>query len=165
MRSSKRSIIFKIPKEELQSIIDASSSKSEILRKLGINEFTGNRKTLESRFSIESFDFSAFEMNKKKFEEERLKKLARNCIVSDESIFRQNSSYSNGLGIKRRLLKLGVSYKCVECGNDGVHNSRPLALQLDHINGVHNDNRLENLRFLCPNCHSQTHTFSGKNKF
>ena len=38
-----------------------------------------------------------------------------------------------------------------------------LTLQLDHINGINNDNRKENLRFLCPNCHSQTNTFAGKN--
>ena len=41
-------------------------------------------------------------------------------------------------------------------------NGIPLVLQLDHINGINNDNRIENLRFLCPNCHSQTTTFSGK---
>ena len=55
-----------------------------------------------------------------------------------------------------------LEYKCSICGNNGVYMEKPLTLQLDHINGVNNDNRLENLRFLCPNCHSQTETFSGK---
>lgn len=41
---------------------------------------------------------------------------------------------------------------------------KELILELDHINGIRNDNRLENLRFLCPNCHSQTPTFKGRNK-
>ena len=43
-------------------------------------------------------------------------------------------------------------------------NGKPLVLQLDHINGISNDNRIENLRFLCPNCHAQTESFAGRNK-
>lgn len=56
-----------------------------------------------------------------------------------------------------------MEYKCACCGNTGEWNGRPLVLQLDHINGDNCDNRLENLRFLCPNCHSQTDTFAGRN--
>jgi 5-methylcytosine-specific restriction endonuclease McrA len=56
-----------------------------------------------------------------------------------------------------------LEYKCANCGIK-EWNNLPLSLQLDHINGVNNDHRLENLRFLCPNCHSQTDTYSGKNK-
>lgn len=41
--------------------------------------------------------------------------------------------------------------------------NKKITLQLDHINGINNDNRVENLRFLCPNCHSQTSTYTGKN--
>jgi hypothetical protein len=50
------------------------------------------------------------------------------------------------------------------CDNSGIHCGLPLVLQLDHINGVHNDNRIENLRWLCPNCHTQTHTFAGRKR-
>ena len=53
-------------------------------------------------------------------------------------------------------------YKCEGCGIDSWQ-GQSLTLDLDHINGVSNDHRLENLRFLCPNCHSQTETFRGKN--
>jgi 5-methylcytosine-specific restriction endonuclease McrA len=67
--------------------------------------------------------------------------------------------------LKKRLVKEGIlEYKCVLCGNDGNHNGLPLTLQLDHINGVNNDHRLNNLRLLCPNCHTQQDTYAGKNK-
>jgi hypothetical protein len=56
-----------------------------------------------------------------------------------------------------------IPYKCNECEiNDW--NGKKLSLHLDHINGKNGDHRLENLRFLCPNCHSQTDTYTGKNK-
>lgn len=51
-------------------------------------------------------------------------------------------------------------YKCEIC-NISEWQNKPLVLQVDHINGIHNDNRVENLRFICPNCHSQTETFCG----
>ena len=66
--------------------------------------------------------------------------------------------------LKQRILKENlIPYRCIECNNGGTHNNKPLTLHLDHINGINNDNRIENLRFLCPNCHSQTETYAGKN--
>jgi 5-methylcytosine-specific restriction endonuclease McrA len=83
---------------------------------------------------------------------------------SDEKVFVENSSYQR-YGIKKRILKKNLlEYKCVCCGNVGTHNGQELVLQLDHINGVNNDHRLENLRFLCPNCHTQQDTYAAKNK-
>lgn len=82
-----------------------------------------------------------------------------------EEIFCEDSEYTNTKRIKRIILKNNwLPYKCSECGNIGEYFGRSLVLELNHINGHHNDNRLENLEFLCPNCHSQTETFSGKNK-
>ena len=67
--------------------------------------------------------------------------------------------------MKSRLIKEEIlEYKCALCGNTGEWQGQSLTLQLDHINGINNDNRLKNLRLLCPNCHSQTKTFSGRNK-
>lgn len=57
-----------------------------------------------------------------------------------------------------------IPYECAICGNIGEWQGSPMALELDHINGVPNDHRLENLRFLCPNCHAITDTYCGKNK-
>jgi len=65
--------------------------------------------------------------------------------------------------LKRRLIFTGLlENKCLSCGNTGEWNGKPMTLELDHINGDSNDNRLENLRILCPNCHSQTPTFRKK---
>ena len=82
-----------------------------------------------------------------------------------KDILIKNSTYNNRTALKKRLIDEHVlEYKCAICGNKGEWNSYPLTLQLDHINGINNDNRVQNLRFLCPNCHSQTSTFSGRNK-
>lgn len=61
------------------------------------------------------------------------------------------------------LTKIGREYKCEGCGIGPEWNNKKLTLQVDHINGVNYDHRPENLRFLCPNCHSQTDTFCWKN--
>jgi Zn finger protein HypA/HybF involved in hydrogenase expression len=72
--------------------------------------------------------------------------------------------YSSRASVRRVILKENlIEYKCSEC-NVKTWNGKILSLHLDHINGINSDNRLENLRFLCPNCHSQTETYTGKNK-
>jgi hypothetical protein len=65
--------------------------------------------------------------------------------------------------LKSALIKFGRDYCCVECGLLPLWNEKKLVLQVDHINGIPYDHRPENLRFLCPNCHSQTPTFAWKN--
>ena len=62
--------------------------------------------------------------------------------------------------IKRRKF---LPHHCSECGLGPKWNGVPLVLQYDHINGVRTDQRIENLRTVCPNCHSQTDTFAGRN--
>jgi hypothetical protein len=53
--------------------------------------------------------------------------------------------------------------KCYECGLSDTWNGKPITLEIDHINGNSLDHRVENLRLLCPNCHSQTSYFRGRN--
>ncbi len=84
--------------------------------------------------------------------------------VSLNDVLTLNSSYSPRL-LKKRLIKEGLLFNyCNVCNIQPLWNNLPLQLQLDHINGNNRDNRLENLRLLCPNCHSQTDTFAAKNK-
>lgn len=65
--------------------------------------------------------------------------------------------------VKRRLLRAGlIQNRCQVCGLEEWQGRR-LTMQIDHINGIGNDHRLENLRMLCPNCHSQTATYGGRN--
>lgn len=86
-----------------------------------------------------------------------------------EEILVENSKYEQIHHLKIRLVRAGLleyrwEYRCARCGNSGYWNNKPLTLQLEHKNGIHNDHRIENLEFLCPNCHSQTETYSGRNK-
>ena len=65
--------------------------------------------------------------------------------------------------IKNRLIRAGIlENRCGECGLTEWRGKR-LGIQIDHVNGIRDDNRIENLRMLCPNCHSQTETFAGYN--
>jgi hypothetical protein len=80
----------------------------------------------------------------------------------EEYLTESSSIQSNSL--KRRLLSSGLKQPKCECCGITEWNSKPAPLELDHINGVNTDNRIENLRILCPNCHAQTETYRGKNK-
>lgn len=73
-------------------------------------------------------------------------------------------STRRGASLKQRLIDEGlIEDICSECGLGPTWNGEPITLQLDHISGDRTDNRLENLRVLCPNCHSQTDTWTGRN--
>jgi 5-methylcytosine-specific restriction endonuclease McrA len=66
-------------------------------------------------------------------------------------------------GVRRRLLRDGIFINaCSDCGLTEWR-GRPISMHIDHVNGVRDDHRLENLRMLCPNCHSQTPTYAGRN--
>lgn len=84
-------------------------------------------------------------------------------FITEDILEGKHPQYSTGK-LKSRIIKENILPNvCDNCGIDSW-NDKPIVLQLDHINGNSKDHKLENLRLLCPNCHSQTNTWCGKNK-
>ncbi len=71
---------------------------------------------------------------------------------------------TGGTVLRRAMRASGKLYACAQCGLLPIWRGEELTLHVDHINGLGWDDRIENLRFLCPNCHSQTPTYCGRNK-
>lgn len=145
-------------KENVQKAIKASVNYSECVRKLGLSgKAPGNRQTLKKYISKYDIDLSHFTFLPRYENRNPRDKTPLNEVLT------KNSYYDNS-SLKKRLLEKGLFQKrCSDCGLTTHWNGKPLTLQVDHINGVSTDNRIENLRLLCPNCHSQTPTWGSKN--
>jgi transposase-like protein/5-methylcytosine-specific restriction endonuclease McrA len=154
------SILRELTKQELEDFIERHSSFKNIFDELGMRGTGSSYNILKEVFENNDLDHTIF---KKKDLEIRKNQKGFNRI-NNEDMFVENSNTSRS-SVKRRILRETlIKYECSECGINDQWNGKTISLQLDHINGEGNDNRLENLRFLCPNCHSQTETFSGKHK-
>lgn len=149
-------LISKFSDEEFSNIVKESETVSEIAFKLGYRSKGGGvTKLIKDKIGELDIDTSHFNRYAKNHSPERYKSL--------EDILVEDSTYTNNTSLKKRLLESNLlEYKCSICGINEWQ-EKPLSLQLDHINGNNKDDRIENLRLLCPNCHSQTDTFSGKN--
>lgn len=151
----KISKVYQVSDEEFIKIVNNSHSYSDCLRSLGLGTKGGSSTdTLKRRIK---------ELNLSTAHFSRITSGAYQRYSIDE-ILVENSTYANISSLKKRLINEKIlEYKCAICGNTGEWLGKSLNLQLDHINGNNTDHRIENLRFLCPNCHSQTETYAGKN--
>lgn len=162
-----KSKIRNISKEKLQKILDISTSLSNALTIIGFKTKGYNRKTLKKIIEEYKLDLSNMKENYKKMIEKNsnlISNFKKKKVDEYKLIFCENSKIKRytikNIIIREKLLK----FQCNLCGNKGNWQKLKLVLQLDHKNGISDDYRLENLRFLCPNCHSQTDTYAGKNK-
>jgi hypothetical protein len=146
--------------EAAREAIAASKSYSEALRRLGMRAAGGNHATLRKyveriwQIPTDHFDRHA---------SQRIQ-LANRPARPLEEYLTEHSSYSRG-SLKRRLFAEGLKKRrCELCGVGDRWQGRPMALVLDHVNGVADDNRLENLQIVCPNCAATLETHCGRNK-
>jgi len=160
MSKTRTSIIWKITDEELKKLVDTNITISGILQKLGLTSKGSNNSTLHKRLQESSIVCNY----PRGLNSNKGKKFSDKHRISLEEAMVENSSYGRG-HLKKRLIREGLLKEiCNECGQLPEWKGKKLVLILDHINGISNDHRLENLQFLCPNCNSQTDTFAGKNK-
>ena len=144
--------------EDFIEAVKESLSVAQVLSKLGLRPTGGNYKIFHTRVSSLNLDTSHFTG------QGHLKGKTHCWTKKDLSeIMVENSNYQSNK-LRKRLLEEGIKeHRCENCGNTEWL-GEPISLELDHINGKNTDNRLENLRVICPNCHAQTPTYRGKNK-
>ena len=139
-------------KEEIIEKVNNCTSFSSLAKELNYNSRGAILTTIKNYLIQNNIDFSHFTGLPKN-------KQAR----TPDNIFVLNSTAAQK--VLRRYYKDGnyTPYKCAICGQEPFWNGKPLTLTLDHINGNNKDDRLENLRWICPNCDRQLDTYGSKN--
>jgi len=145
-------------KENVEKIINESKSQKEVLEKMGLRSAGSNFSTLKKYIELYELDTSHF---KRCYEDMVLFNGENKISLCDVLI--ENSTYDRR-SLKDRLYNEGLKErKCELCGQGEEWTGKHMSLILDHINGIHNDNRIGNLRIVCPNCNATLDTHCGKN--
>jgi len=144
-------------KEELIEAVNNSNSYGDTLSNLGRCRSGTSYICLKNNIEKYKIDISHF--GSKKIERTHKGRLTANQILVNDQT-RTTRRKSNQL--RRALIEVGVEHECTKCGLKDTWQDTPITLEIDHINGDWKNNTKENLRFLCPNCHSQTDSFFNK---
>jgi len=156
---------MKYTKELLEPIVKESRSVTEVLQKLGIKKNNGgNNSYISSRIKKYGLDTSHFLGQSWNTGKGRKRVGGSKYKEADEILIKRSdgSIREKGHRLRRALVEKGIDKCCSKCKTT-KWNGDDLVLEVDHINGDPLDNRIENLRFLCPNCHSQTKNFRRYN--
>ncbi len=156
---ARKSPIWLMPKNEFEELVKSKKSISDIVRHFNFAITGKANRMIQQRCVEEDIDLSHIPLG---LNSNKGRKFPSKAIPLKE-VMVKNSTYDRG-SLKRRLLKKGIlENKCNICEQEGEWQGKKLVMVLDHINGISNDHREENLQMLCPNCNSQQKTFSGRN--
>lgn len=147
--------MIKYTREILEKAVKESLNITQVLKALGISNYGGGMANhIHSRIKKLEISTSHFLWNKtnsgSRYKGGCEKRTAESLLVKRSP----NERRESGKRLRRALVESGVAYECSLCKVSDWQN-RSLTLEVDHINGQRTDDRKENLRFLCPNCHSQ----------
>ncbi|MFJ7048891.1 HNH endonuclease signature motif containing protein [Streptomyces sp. NPDC101112] len=147
----------------LQAAVSASTSTCEVLRRLGLQVVGGHHAHIGRRIKAYGIDTSHFVtvVRTERMRDNRRRRTPQEILVQDTSA---HATRTPSTRLRRAMLEVGIDERCSLCGIAAIWLGEPLPLEVDHINGDWRDNRIENLRFLCPNCHSTTDTYRGRSK-
>ncbi|MFF8730263.1 HNH endonuclease signature motif containing protein [Streptomyces sp. NPDC015171] len=147
-------------KDVLEEAAAASTNMCEVLRHLGLEVVGGHHTHITRRIKAYGIDISHFQAPTRRGEPWRARRPQTLLVEQPAGEARRVP----GDRLKRAMAAEGVPECCARCGTGPVWRGRPLPLEVDHIDGNWRDNRIENLRLLCPNCHSATDTYRGRGK-
>ena len=143
--------------QTLEPVVAISKSYSDVLKHFGLHITGGNHNNIKKSIKKCGIDTSHFGVDLNN----NWNKKSPNDILVDNP---DATNRTDVRQLRRALAEIGVSYNCVKCGNNGEWMSSIVVLEIDHIDGNWKNNRRENLRYLCPNCHSQTPNYYNKTK-
>ncbi|MFF5567292.1 HNH endonuclease [Streptomyces sp. NPDC012623] len=145
-----------IPEPALRRAVPAASGYAEVMRALGLTVNDTNHRRVRRKVAELGLDTDHFKRRTWGTVRPRTPRpIAGETLV----VLPEGSPRTNRARLHRALQEIGVPYRCASCGNTGEWLGRPMTLQIDHINGERLDNRAENVRYLCPNCHALTDTW------